>query len=384
MSKTVKLCGVGLAALALATGPGAAISLNIGGDGGLVSVSPSSPPPSSGGISVDVGGDDGDLLDRRLIDLNGGSKTDALVDVDLGTNGGGLVDLDTNGNTDGVIIDLFGAKGAVADIDVGLGEEEGLLGDKALLSLDGGDGAAIILDLFGPAGTGDAVAELDLKLGERSLLEVNGDGDASVSIDLFGAGDADASSALAAVELGAGDDALVGDPAVLVDLFGSGTGEDVDDTATGSTGSPGAGGSNGTDGTDGTGVSPTAPGTGIVQPAPLRPGSTVRVATAPTGSVDCFSPDQGQIAYLLARKAYSAEVTAQWDGAEQVRLVPINLCEDARARLDAALAADANIGILHSAVAADAKLSAALDPNYQPDDVLAVDQSGEDLTVYVY
>ena len=33
---------------------------------------------------------------------------------------------------------------------------------------------------------------------------------------------------------------------------------------------------------------------------------------------------------------------------------------------------------------AKTKVSAALEPSYQPEDVMAADQSGEDLTVYVY
>jgi hypothetical protein len=113
-------------------------------------------------------------------------------------------------------------------------------------------------------------------------------------------------------------------------------------------------------------------------------GGSVRVATATTGSTRCFSPDQGQIAHLLARNDNGMKIAATIDQAEDVKIVPINLCEDARAKLDAALAGDADLGVLQSAIAADAEVSAALEPNYQPEDVMAADQSGEDLTVYVY
>ena len=86
----------------------------------------------------------------------------------------------------------------------------------------------------------------------------------------------------------------------------------------------------------------------------------------------------------MSRSSYSAEWTAELAEVESVRLVPINLCESAEAQLEAALAADGNIGTLRSAIAADAEISAALAPSYQPSDVLAADASGEDLTVYVY
>ena len=77
-------------------------------------------------------------------------------------------------------------------------------------------------------------------------------------------------------------------------------------------------------------------------------------------------------------------MTASWRSAADVSIVPINLCPDARARLAAVLDADANIGYMQAAVAADARLSASLDPSYDPEDVLAVDQAGQKLTVYVY
>ncbi|HEY0854586.1 MAG TPA: hypothetical protein VGD86_07140, partial [Devosia sp.] len=144
---------------------------------------------------------------------------------------------------------------------------------------------------------------------------------------------------------------------------------------------------------DGDGTSTAGPGTmtpapggnGTIRPQPVRPAASGRVASVTTtGATGCFSPDQGQIAHLLGRNTYSAEVTAKFEEADTFKLVPINLCADAEARIDAALATDANISALHSAIAADAEISAALRPGYTPDDVLAADQSGEDLTVYVY
>jgi hypothetical protein len=64
--------------------------------------------------------------------------------------------------------------------------------------------------------------------------------------------------------------------------------------------------------------------------------------------------------------------------------VPVKLCPEARARLEAALAANANIGVMQAAVATTPIITAELAPEYQADDVLAVDQSDQQLTVYVY
>jgi hypothetical protein len=238
--------------------------------------------------------------------------------------------------------------------------------------------------------------------GDDGLLGVNGDGDAAVNVGLL---DGDAADPEVSLSLGGGNAGNVLGRGVEVDLFGS----DVDDTETGSVapgtgGTPGAGGSGtgspgsgsgdvanngdedaGDNGAGGPAVVSPAPGGAGVTPRPIRPGASGRLASVTTtGSTACFSPDQTQIDHLLGRNTYSAEVTARLSEADNFRLVPINLCADAKARLDAALAVDANIGALHQAIAADAEISAALEPSYAADDVLAADQLGEDLTVYVY
>jgi hypothetical protein len=124
---------------------------------------------------------------------------------------------------------------------------------------------------------------------------------------------------------------------------------------------------------------PTRPGTGSAATRVAAAGGAGAAASA-----NCFSPNEEQIAYLLARGEYNATVTAQWDAADEVSLVPINLCPDARAQLDAALDANANIDAMQAAVAANAEITAELSPSYSTDNVLAVDQSGDELTVYVY
>lgn len=454
MRKTLVLSGVALSALVLGMAPAGAISINIGGGGGLVSVDTGNADSSTGSTGGSSGGNTtegssgGGLLNLGnlpLVDLSGDADVDATVDLNLGLGGSGdgdaeggllgndgIVNLDTGGEN-GVIVDLFGAEGAIADVQLGVtGEGEGLLdlgAEDGLVNLDTGGDDGVILDLFGEAGT---VADVELGLdgdggllgigggpgatvsvGGEDVLGINGDGNADVNVGLLNGNPADPE---VSIGLGSGDGTgLVGgaDTSVTVDLFGP---ADTDDTTTGSvtptpggpttggptTSDPGSSGPGDTadtgddDGTTGPGT--TSPGTGgpgtgsgpIVKPAPgaggvspVRPAAG-RVASLTTGATTCFSPDEGQIAHLLARNSYSAEVKAELQAAEKIQLVPINLCADARAQLDAALAADPNIGALQTTIAADAEISAALEPAYQPDDVLAADPSGEDLTVYVY
>jgi hypothetical protein len=399
--------------------PAGAVSLNIGGGGGLVSVDSGSTGSTGGGTTEGSSSGVVNLGDDPLLDLGGNSDVDAVVDLDVGLDDDGLandgvVDLDTDGQ-DGVIVDLFGDGKAIADVDVGAGGEgEGLLdlGDvNSLANLDTSGDDGVILDLFGESGT---VADAQLGLGDDALgtddglLGVNGEGDEAVNVNLYGrSAPAGSSERLATIDLGDDAGGLAGAPAATIDLFGPGGG-DTDDTATGSV-TPGTGGTSGGGSTgggaptdvannddgsdDGTGtaapgaVTP-APGAGSatsVRPQPIRANAGRVASVTTTGSTTtCFSPDQGQIAHLLARNTYSAEVKAELQAAEKIQLVPINLCADARAQLDAALAADPNIGALQTTIAADAEISAALEPAYQPDDVLAADPSGEDLTVYVY
>lgn len=113
----------------------------------------------------------------------------------------------------------------------------------------------------------------------------------------------------------------------------------------------------------------------------VAPDARIRVAATRTS---CFTPDQAQIAHLLGRTTYSGSVTASWQDATRINIVPVNLCPAARTKIAAALDADANIGVLHAAVAGNARIKASLRPNYNPDDVLAVDETGNRLTVYVY
>lgn len=321
--------GVALATLMLATAPAGAVSLNLGGSGGLVSLGGSGDSePAGSGIDADVDVDVDADLGLDVLDGGGDGDGDAVLGLFgsgkplIGTGGDNLVTIDTEDDTK-PLVTLFGSP------------DEGLLGDQGL---------------------------------EVELLEE--DRDDEVFIRLFGTGEGETT---AGIDLG-GDGTGLGDDAALIELFGSSSSR-----AGGGAGGPDAGG-NGAGGGIGASSDGGGGGDGIL----IR--STTRVATVGRASARgaCFSPDQAQIAHLLGRSSYQPGDVAAWQGAASISVVPVNLCPDAKARLDAALDADANIGNLRMAVASHTALRSELDPSYTPDDVLAVDRSGEALTVYVY
>jgi hypothetical protein len=118
----------------------------------------------------------------------------------------------------------------------------------------------------------------------------------------------------------------------------------------------------------------------------FAPSSRTRIAATAgaQAATACFSPDEQQIANLRARTTYDGAMIASWKSASRISIVPISLCPEAKADLAAAIDADANIGYLQAAVAADVRLSSSLDPSYGPDDVLAVDKAGDELKIYVF
>ena len=273
--------------------------------------------------------------------------------------------------------------------------------DGSLVTIGGGDGDGGIVG----GGTGDGGLDLDL-LGDDTDADVtanvldgdpNGDPDATVDfggsgndpdvlLDLFGA-NSRVASANAGVEDDSDAEVLVGGGGasgsdVEVSLFGSDSGSDgsdveldlfgdgVDDTETGSINDP---------------QQPPAGGTGIGTGAGNNSNATRIAAVGRTGvPSDCFTPDEDQIDHLLARNSYSASVAADWADASSVSVVPVELCPDARARVAAAVDADANIGFMQARAASSPRIRTALDPAYGPEDVLAIDQAGDRLTVYVF
>ncbi|MET0530178.1 MAG: hypothetical protein ABW003_17890 [Microvirga sp.] len=129
--------------------------------------------------------------------------------------------------------------------------------------------------------------------------------------------------------------------------------------------------------------------TASIETTPAEPGmnrGANRITVTGTGrrEADCFAPDPTQIAYLLGRNNYDATVTDAWSGAADVSIVPVHLCPDARSGVEAVINADPNMDALRRAVEATTTITATLEPQFEVDDVLAVDRSGANLTVYVY
>ena len=423
--RNIYLSGVALAVLLIASSPASAQLLNLGGSGdsdAAISVdlgggdSGGGGGGGGGGGLLDLGGGDGGLLD---LDGSGSASGDATVSVNLGDidlDGDGILDgdlIDIDGDGDGDLLDIDGD--GIGDLDVhvhlfGVGEN-----GQTQLAIGTGDEDDVVVNLFGATGEGHLATANILPGGTGNLLSNDEDeatvsfGDANVIVDLFG-GDGDGGGGVGGGVGGTGDATVVvdlfgdgdgggiggiggiggvggtGDTAIIVDLFGDG------DDGTG--GGGGGGGDGGTD--DGTDVVDIGEG-GMPGPSggagvdPTDTGSVGRVGTTRVASADaarartsCFTPTDEQMAHLIARNSYSASVVASWQSATAVSLVPVKLCPDARARLAAALAANAQIGAMRAAVATTPLITAELAPDYQPDDVLAVDMTGDDLTVFVY
>lgn len=275
-----------------------------------------------------------------------------------------------SGNS-GVSVDIGGSGGGSGNGLLGLGDDNDDI--SADVDLDGGtvidvdgDGIGDLLDIDGD-GVGDREIEVDLfGAGDGNQTQVavgDGGGNDDVLVTLFGSG---AGADTASVDIlpggtGGGNGGNA-DADVTVDLFGNG--DDADPTQTGSTdGTNGGGGSGGND-----------------MPAALN-GTVAANGSAGSG---CFTPNDEQIAHLLARGSYNASVTSRWKSASDVDLVAVNLCPQAEARIDAAIDADANADYMQRAVAGTPAIVAELSPSYTAENVLAVDQSGAQLTVYVY
>lgn len=163
-----------------------------------------------------------------------------------------------------------------------------------------------------------------------------------------------------------------------VDLFGN------DDTATlggdGTDGSVNIGSiGDAGDGGLGTGdIGGGAAGTGIAG------SSGSQMATIGGGTAGgCTGPSEAQIARFLALHKHG-DVGA-WRRASNVQVVPVKTCPAARGRLSAALGANGRVRAMQQAAASDALVSASLSRSHHgARNVIAVDQAGANLTVYVY
>ena len=94
-------------------------------------------------------------------------------------------------------------------------------------------------------------------------------------------------------------------------------------------------------------------------------------------------PDNTQLSTLLNRHDYTASM-AGWSGASNVQIVEIALCNDAKLRVAEAAAANANYLALQRFIANQPAIRAGLrSSGYGLDDVVAVDNGGGKLIVYV-
>lgn len=291
----------------------------------------------------------------QTINLLGGSDSGG-VSVDLGGSGSGGTGVDASvgsgsllGGTGGNALNL-GGTGDNTQVAVGTGDDQ----DDVLLTL------------FGSPGAGDADGS---DFARANILPdgLGGGGADDATVTLFGSGSDGATTT--ADLFGGGGTGGVGNTDVSLDLFGP------------DAGGGGAGGG-GTDPTETGSIGNNSAGSNAGALPATRVASTVGTNVRAGGN--CFAPDETQIAHLIARGSYDASVTASWQAASNVSVVPVNLCPDARSRLAAAIDADANIGRMQAAVATNSAISSEIAPEYQADDVLAVDRSGNSLTVYVY
>jgi hypothetical protein len=110
-------------------------------------------------------------------------------------------------------------------------------------------------------------------------------------------------------------------------------------------------------------------------------GGSTTLGAARAGSADC-GPSASQIARFLAQHG---EGSGGWHRASNIQIVDVKVCPAGRGRLAAALDRNAQVQAIQTAAAADPLISASLArSHHRPDNVLAVDQSGETLTVYAY
>jgi hypothetical protein len=419
-----------------------AVSVDLGSGSTDTGGAGTDPGGASSGNILDIDGDGDD--DDALIDLDLGGDDEQPVSLGGGGGGDGLLDVD--GVTgDDILLDLFGDGSADADgeavVNLDLGDDGDLLdlggdGDDLLdidNLLDGGvTGDDILLDLFGPGdgilGEGGVTADLSGERTDPDDVTLDVDDDTAVIVDLFGTSDelldtglggdgapevtGGAGGTAAAVDI-LGDDAAIldelgadGDDEVSADAGDVDAGvdildlEDADETGGGGDddntggGNDDGGDDNGNGNGNGNGGDDTAdddtlginPGaiTGDDDDDLIAPRPAVRVAAVGDASARCFTPNEEQIAFLLQNRNYDLSMTASWASGE-VDLVPVRLCPEARARLAAAIEADAEVQWLQDWVWADARIHGELaDAGLGADNVLALDTKDGDVNIYVF
>ena len=295
-------------------------------------------------VSLNLGGN------GPLLDVNG-NGTDSEINVgtgDLlgGTGGGsginGLLDINGDDDSTTALLDLNGTgSNGIIDFD-GSGDLIDLTGNDEIVNLGGN--TAPTTARIGLGGSNDAL-----------LLNLFGEDDASAALNLETAGIGGIGG------IGGG----TGDNDVVLDLFGT-------DGGGSGNGGAGAGGNGGEGGNGGMGL-----GGGNVS------GNGLLVASL-DDNTECFMPSAAQIGNLVNRHAYTPATLSGWTNARNMKVVEVGLCNEAKARVAAGLAADANIGRLQSHLNSIAVIRAGLNQRgHTPSDVIAIDKNGDTLIVYV-
>lgn len=256
--------------------------------------------------------------------------------------------------------DLLGGAGSGALVTIGGGQAD----DSGLINVGLGGGGGNIVDAnVLPTSSGASVANANLSVGSGSL----------VSTDLSVLGTVVNSSADIL-----GSDGTTSANASL--LGGTVSVNGIIKLGSGSGGNSGGGGSNG-GGNGGSKPGPVAgaPGSGPGAPG-ARPGqggggAAIQVQLA------CSEVDQRRALGLFNGTAVTERAISQWYNAKSVRVVHLPLCASERSRLGATLAGSAKLGMIQSHVATAGVLSGS---GYGQRNVLAVDESGGQLTVFVY
>jgi hypothetical protein len=305
----------------------------------------------AGALSLNLGGgSDG------LINLGGDSSADSSSSTSVNVTTNGLA----NGDDDGTLLNLFGNGSTVADIGLGTGDTT----THGTVTI--GDNDDLLVDLFGPSGTAAGDTSASASIGGLGL----GDGAAGGDLlDLFGSSNSTETSGT--IQLGGlGTDELL-------NLFGPGSGSGA---------GAGAGSGAGAAGGSGSGA-----GGGMAVPSePAHPGFVGGIGTgvqvADLGKAPakaCFVPDETQVSTLLNRHSY-ADASPNWAGISEVQIVEIGVCPDAKLRIAEAASANANYFALKGFVSGqDAIRASLLKSGHAIGDVVAVDQNGSKLIVYV-
>lgn len=410
-----KQLGISVLALgaALAVTPAGAVDL-LGTAGVTVGTTPSENPT----VAVDTGlgvGATVDTNDGVDVNVDTTTNTDTGVNVDTGNLGLGgnndIIDLDTN-DGDGVGVDLNGT-----------GDP-----DDVTLDLDGNGGNDAIVDLFGDTDTAPVVgvnrpAPVAVETGDDAIVDLFGDDAAPTAearLPVVG-------NALARTDVGTGDvdlDAVLGGD-IIPDLFGQGGTTDLLpddlvgglDIGVGSLGpkgnDPGAPGMPGAPGAPGQPGAPgsiddddTSPGTiGIAEATDDDGGSTTVMApnarttttvnaittvkARPKATANakgkCFTPTDDQIAHLMQSHEYSDSTVASWQNIGQIKLVPVQLCPEARVKVSEVSYDDVNMSKMRAAIEQTPSIGNKLGSvGRSANDVLAVAKKDGAINVYVY